>query len=216
RQVPRRRLHRRRPRGHLRLPAGAPGAGGVPRGVRPVQRHLRPRGRRAGGLREVPRLLRRAPSVGPAGGRARRPGHRGAPALLRWSQVMARCFSCWLGATSQKRYQRPASEAVPYFEQIGPLINQLTPMMETSPVYSVARDASGNAWKALFDLAGGLIREYDQEAMVSVSKFVDQLPSVMNQVTEGVSEFKPTPPENREFCKNSYSVANTLLGEIQR
>ena len=108
----------------------------------------------------------------------------------------------------------------------------------------------GNAWKALFDLAGGLIREYDQEAMVSVSKFVDQLPSVMNQVsylyesnlyfinemcsdnmfvhrylfnpertffpcylqvTEGVSEFKPTPPENREFCKNSYSVANTLL-----
>ncbi|KAM3275377.1 hypothetical protein ACQJBY_044003 [Aegilops geniculata] len=106
---------------------------------------------------------------------------------------------------------RPASEAVPYFEQIGPLISQLTPMMETSPVYSVARDASGNAWKALFDLAGGLIREYDQEAMVSVSKFVDQLPSVMNQVTEGVSEFKPTPPENREFCKNSYSVANTLL-----
>ncbi|EMS68071.1 hypothetical protein TRIUR3_12448 [Triticum urartu] len=92
---------------------------------------------------------------------------------------------------------RPASEAVPYFEQIGPLISQLTPMMETSPVYSAARDASGNAWKALFDLAGGLIREYDREAMVSV--------------TEGVSEFKPTPPENREFCKNSYSVANTLL-----
>ena len=40
----------------------------------------------------------------------------------------------------------------------------------------------GDAWKALFDLAGGFIREYDQEAMVSLSKFVDQLPSVMNQV----------------------------------
>lgn len=106
---------------------------------------------------------------------------------------------------------RPASEAVPYFEQIGPLFSQLMPMMEVSPVYSVARDASGDAWKALFDLAGGLIREYDQEAMVSMTKFVDQLPSVMNQVTEGVSEFKPTPPENREFCKNSYSVPNTLL-----
>jgi hypothetical protein len=38
------------------------------------------------------------------------------------------------------------------------------------------------AWKALFDLAGGLIQEYDREAMASVSKFVDQLPSVMNQV----------------------------------
>lgn len=40
----------------------------------------------------------------------------------------------------------------------------------------------GDAWKALFDLAGGLIREYDQDAMVSMSKFVDQLPLVMNQV----------------------------------
>ena len=40
----------------------------------------------------------------------------------------------------------------------------------------------GDAWKALFDLAGGFLREYDQEGMVSLSKFVDQLPSVMNQV----------------------------------
>jgi hypothetical protein len=40
----------------------------------------------------------------------------------------------------------------------------------------------GDAWKAIFDLAGGLIQQYDQEAMASVSKFVDQLPSVMNQV----------------------------------
>uniref|UniRef100_A0A0E0M1M8 Uncharacterized protein n=1 Tax=Oryza punctata TaxID=4537 RepID=A0A0E0M1M8_ORYPU len=101
---------------------------------------------------------------------------------------------------------RPASEAVPYFEQIGPLFSQVMPMMEASPVYSAARNASGDAWKALFDLAGDLIQVYDQEAMLSLSKFVDQLPSVMNQVTEGVSEFKPTPPENREFCKNSYNV----------
>ncbi|XP_015696520.2 uncharacterized protein LOC102719231 [Oryza brachyantha] len=106
---------------------------------------------------------------------------------------------------------RPASEAVPYFEQIGPLFSQVMPMMKASPVYSAARNASGDAWKALFDLAEGFIQVYDQEAMVSLSKFVDQLPSVMNQVTEGVSEFKPTPPENREFCKNSYSVPNTLL-----
>jgi hypothetical protein len=95
--------------------------------------------------------------------------------------------------------------------QIGPLFSQVMPMMEASPVYSAARNASGDAWKALFDLAGGLIQVYDQEAMLSLSKFVDQLPSVMNQVTEGVSEFKPTPPENREFCKNSYNVPNTLL-----
>ncbi|XP_066160232.1 uncharacterized protein [Oryza sativa Japonica Group] len=100
------------------------------------------------------------------------------------------------------------SEKIP---KIGPLFSQVMPMMEASPVYSAARNASGDAWKALFDLAGGLIQVYDQEAMLSLSKFVDQLPSVMNQVTEGVSEFKPTPPENREFCKNSYNVPNTLL-----
>ena len=69
------------------LPAGAPGAGGLPRGVRAVQRHLQPRGRRAGGLRQVPRLLRRAPRLGASGGWAERAGHRGAPALLCWPQV---------------------------------------------------------------------------------------------------------------------------------
>ncbi|ONM55238.1 Eukaryotic initiation factor 4F subunit p150 isoform 1 [Zea mays] len=85
-QVPRRRLHRRRPRGHLRLPAGAPGAGGLCGRVRTIQRHLRPRGRRAGGIPEFPCLLRRAARVGAPGGRPQRPGHRGAPALLCWPQ----------------------------------------------------------------------------------------------------------------------------------
>ncbi|KAL5229576.1 hypothetical protein ABZP36_028352 [Zizania latifolia] len=85
------------------------------------------------------------------------------------------------------------------------------PMMEASPVYSAARNASGDVWKALLDLARGFIQEYDQEAIVSLSKFVNQLPLVMNQVIEGVSEFKPTSPENRVFCKNSYSIPNALL-----
>lgn len=31
------------------------------------------------------------------------------------------------------------------------------------------------------------------------------------QVTQGISEFKPTPSENRDFCKKSYSVPHTLL-----
>lgn len=136
-QVPRRRLHRRRPRGHLRvsslargfhssmipsvprsvtlerknvfidtrldstgalphravgcwqLPAGAPGAGGLSDRVRAVQRHLQPRGRCARGLPEVPCLLRRAPRFGAPGGQPERPGHRGAPALLGWPQVIS-------------------------------------------------------------------------------------------------------------------------------
>ncbi|KAJ0983766.1 hypothetical protein J5N97_002122 [Dioscorea zingiberensis] len=106
---------------------------------------------------------------------------------------------------------RPASEAVPYFEQLGPTVSQVMPLMEASPLYSMARDASGNAWKTLLDTAGTLVQEFDREVMMSLNKFVDQLPSVMGQVSEGTSEFKPTPSENRLFFKKSYNVPHTLL-----
>ncbi|XP_072983084.1 uncharacterized protein [Typha latifolia] len=105
---------------------------------------------------------------------------------------------------------RPAAEAVPYFEQFGPMVNQVVPVMEALPMYTMARNASGDVWKTLLDTAGTLIVS-DQEAIVSLNKFVDQIPSVMNQVMEGTSEFKPTPSENREFFKRSYSVPRTLL-----
>ncbi|OAY84529.1 hypothetical protein ACMD2_15398 [Ananas comosus] len=126
---------------------------------------------------------------------------------------------------------KPAAEAVPYFEQVrfvgrkhlssiaslrkhlllGPMVSQVMPIMEVSPVYSMARNASDDAWKALLDTAGTLIQEYDQEIMVSLNKFADQIPSVMNQVTQGISEFRPTPSENRQLFKKSYSVPHTLL-----
>ncbi|XP_020243845.1 uncharacterized protein LOC109822091 isoform X1 [Asparagus officinalis] len=38
---------------------------------------------------------------------------------------------------------KPASEAVPYFEQFGPVVSQVMPMMEANPMYSLARNASG-------------------------------------------------------------------------
>ncbi|KAK1430739.1 hypothetical protein QVD17_13695 [Tagetes erecta] len=105
---------------------------------------------------------------------------------------------------------RPATEAVPYFEQLGPLMSQLMPVVEASPVSSIAKGAA-DAWKALLDTAEAMTPDYDPEARVSLDKFVDQLPSVFNQVAQGISEFKPTPTENREFCKNSYNVRKTLL-----
>ncbi|OWM84082.1 hypothetical protein CDL15_Pgr009329 [Punica granatum] len=100
------------------------------------------------------------------------------------------------------------SERIP---KLGPLVSQMMPLMEASPVYSLAQNVSGDAMRVLFDTAGSIIKEYDQEALVSLTKFVDQLPSVFNQVTEGISEFRPTPSENRDFCKNSYNVKHTLL-----
>ncbi|TYH12863.1 hypothetical protein ES288_A06G099600v1 [Gossypium darwinii] len=106
---------------------------------------------------------------------------------------------------------KSATEAVPYFEQLGPLVRQMMPMVETSPMYSMARSASDDAWKMFIDTAGSMIPERDQEALVSFTNFVDQLPSVFGQVTQGISEFKPTPSENRECCKNKYNVQHTLL-----
>lgn len=105
---------------------------------------------------------------------------------------------------------RPATEAVPYFEQLGPLMSQMIPIVESSPMSSMARSAS-DAWKVLLDTAGAMTPDYDPEAMISLNKFVDQLPSVFNQVSQGISEFRPTPSENRDFCKKAYNVQRTLL-----
>uniref|UniRef100_A0A5B6ZLU7 DUF1350 domain-containing protein n=1 Tax=Davidia involucrata TaxID=16924 RepID=A0A5B6ZLU7_DAVIN len=107
-------------------------------------------------------------------------------------------------------YNRPATEAIPYFEQLSALASQMMPVVESSPINSMARSAS-DAWKVLNDTAGAMIPTYDQEAVISLNKFVDQLPSVFKQVAQGISKFKPTPSENRDFCKKSYNVQRTLL-----
>ncbi|CAI9755538.1 unnamed protein product [Fraxinus pennsylvanica] len=106
---------------------------------------------------------------------------------------------------------RPASEAVPYFEQLGPLVNQMMPVMEASPMYSMAQSVTGDAWKALVDVAERIIPDYDPEAAISLNKFVDQLPAVFNQVAQGISEFKPTPSENLDCFKTLYNIQHTLL-----
>lgn len=41
----------------------------------------------------------------------------------------------------------------------------------------------GDAWKMLLDTAGTLIPGNDKESLLSLSNFVDQLPSVFGQVS---------------------------------
>ncbi|CAF2085933.1 BnaA06g20140D [Brassica napus] len=106
---------------------------------------------------------------------------------------------------------KSATEAVPYFEQLGPLIQQMMPVVEASPLYEIARNASGDVLKALLDTAGKTILNNDQEALKSFTNLVDQLPSVFGEVGQGVSEFRPSPLENRTCFKCSYSVPHTLL-----
>ncbi|XP_049362328.1 uncharacterized protein LOC125827013 [Solanum verrucosum] len=104
---------------------------------------------------------------------------------------------------------RPASEAVPYFEQLGLLVGQMVPVI--SPAYSMAQSASGDALRVLLDTAGTIIPDYDPETVVSLTKFADQLPSVFGELAQGISEFKPTPSENLECFKSAYNVKRTLL-----
>ncbi|KAK2452800.1 initiation factor 4F subunit [Trifolium repens] len=106
---------------------------------------------------------------------------------------------------------RPATEAVPYFEQLGPAVSQMMPVVEANPIYSIARNAPGDAWKMALDTFGSILQESEREVLNSLTKFVDQLPLVMSEVTQGVSEFKPTPSENRDCFKTSYNVKHTLL-----
>ncbi|XP_058724972.1 uncharacterized protein LOC131596360 [Vicia villosa] len=106
---------------------------------------------------------------------------------------------------------RPATEAVPYFEQLGPAVSQMMPVVEANPILSIARNAQGDAWKMMLDTVGSVLQESEQEVLNSLTKFVDQLPLVFNEVTQGVSEFKPTPSENRDCFKTSYNVKHTLL-----
>ncbi|XP_073224125.1 uncharacterized protein [Cicer arietinum] len=106
---------------------------------------------------------------------------------------------------------RPATEAVPYFEQLGPAVSQLMPVVVANPIYSIARNAPGDAWKMMLDAVGSVLQDSEQEVLNSLTKFVDQLPLVMNEVSQGVSEFKPTPSENRDCFKSSYNVKHTLL-----
>lgn len=59
----------------------------------------------------------------------------------------------------------------------------MMPVVQASPVYSMARSVSGDAWKILLDAAGAIVPDRDQEVLNSLTNFVDQLPSVFNQLS---------------------------------
>ncbi|XP_039051539.1 uncharacterized protein LOC120192904 [Hibiscus syriacus] len=55
--------------------------------------------------------------------------------------------------------KKSVTEAVPYFEQLGPLVRQMMPIVEASPLYAMARSASDDAWKMFIGMAGSMIPE---------------------------------------------------------
>ncbi|GJP30292.1 hypothetical protein CLOM_g454, partial [Closterium sp. NIES-68] len=106
---------------------------------------------------------------------------------------------------------RPASFAVPYFEQVGPAVVQLAPAIEAFPLTGIALSVAEQALETLqrssIPLPPGVVRN-DLEPL---SRFLEQIPPVLGQVRDGVSEFTPPPAETRKLIAASYAVSRNLL-----
>ncbi|XP_024526090.1 uncharacterized protein LOC9655377 isoform X2 [Selaginella moellendorffii] len=85
---------------------------------------------------------------------------------------------------------KPAVQAVPFFDQLGPTLSSVA---QGSPVMAFAEFLT------------------ERESLEPVKRFIQQIPSVFGQVADGVSEFKPTPEQNRSLISSSYAVSHTLL-----
>lgn len=105
---------------------------------------------------------------------------------------------------------KPASDAVPFFEQMGPTMQQVAPLVESSPVTEFARAFSSEAIRAVLDSPIPLPPAVGDN-LQSVRQFLDQIPGVFDQMSQGVSEFTPTPAQNRATATLSYAVPNNLL-----
>lgn len=106
---------------------------------------------------------------------------------------------------------KPAADAVPYFEQLGPVTAQLAPFIAASPLLNISRGMTGDPLKFFLDAASPAMSQYDKESLQSLQNFIEQIPLVLDQVSKGTSEFTPAPIENRKTIGIEYRVKNTLL-----
>ncbi|KAL5147547.1 hypothetical protein HKD37_06G017206 [Glycine soja] len=67
--------------------------------------------------------------------------------------------------------------------KLGPAVSQMMLVVVATPFYSIARNASGDVRKMMLDAVRSTLQEIDQEILNSLTKFVDQLPSVMNELS---------------------------------
>ncbi|XP_002965793.2 uncharacterized protein LOC9655377 isoform X1 [Selaginella moellendorffii] len=103
---------------------------------------------------------------------------------------------------------KPAVQAVPFFDQLGPTLSSVA---QGSPVMAFAEFLTEETMKAIADPPFPLPPGIERESLEPVKRFIQQIPSVFGQVADGVSEFKPTPEQNRSLISSSYAVSHTLL-----
>jgi len=107
-------------------------------------------------------------------------------------------------------HNKPAADAVPFFGQMGPTMVQVAPLVESSPVTEFARAFSSEAIRAVLD-SGIPFPPAIGDNLQSIRQFLDQIPAVFDQMSQGVSEFTPTPSQNRATASLAYAVPNNLL-----
>ncbi|CAK9215617.1 unnamed protein product [Sphagnum troendelagicum] len=105
---------------------------------------------------------------------------------------------------------KPAADAVPFFDQMGPTMVQVAPLIEASPVTDFARAFTAEVIRAVLDSRIPLPPAVGDN-LQSIRQFLDQIPAVFNQVAEGVSEFTPTPEQNKDTISTLYTIPNNLL-----
>ncbi|CAM6093459.1 unnamed protein product [Calypogeia fissa] len=106
---------------------------------------------------------------------------------------------------------KSATDAVPFFEQMSPTLMQAGPLLQSSPLTSVAANFAAEAIKAVRNNGIPLPPGVSNDDLRSVEQFFEQIPGVFSQVADGVLEFKPTPAENRETIAVKYAIPNNLL-----
>jgi hypothetical protein len=78
---------------------------------------------------------------------------------------------------------KPAADAVPFFDQMGPTMVQVAPLIEASPVTNFARAFTAEVIRAVLDSRIPLPPAVGDN-LQSIRQFLDQIPAVFNQVLQ--------------------------------
>lgn len=94
--------------------------------------------------------------------------------------------------------------------QIGPAVAQIAPVLKGSPFQGLAEAFASEATKLA--VSSELpIPGFPRENLGPLLEIAQQIAPVIGQITDGVSEFRPTPLETRSIAAGDYNVPSTLL-----
>ncbi|KAJ7517075.1 hypothetical protein O6H91_21G010100 [Diphasiastrum complanatum] len=79
---------------------------------------------------------------------------------------------------------KPATDAVPFFDQTGPTLSQISTLLETSPISYFARQLTADGLRVMLEEPLPFPPGASRENLESARKFLRQIPGVVNQHEE--------------------------------